>query len=92
MITFTRIKTPEVPAVALDIFSNTPSQQPSLVSQECIPPSAIGRQPPCDPMSDVGVSGGSAALHTHFQETMNVIHPHIPSNSRAASGAPGLLA
>ncbi|GJT89315.1 hypothetical protein Tco_1071032, partial [Tanacetum coccineum] len=37
----TRIKTPEVPAVALDIFSNTPSQQPALVSQECIPPSAI---------------------------------------------------
>ncbi|GJT16480.1 DNA helicase [Tanacetum coccineum] len=83
----TRIKTPEVPAVALDIFSNTPSQQPALVSQECIPPSAIGRQPPCDPMSDVGVSGGSAALHTHFQDTMNVIHPHIPSNSRAALGS-----
>ncbi|GJU50156.1 DNA helicase [Tanacetum coccineum] len=76
-----------VPAVALDIFSNTPSQQPALVSQECIPPSAIGRQPPCDPMSDVVVSGGSAALHTHFQDTMNVIHPHIPSNSRAALGS-----
>ncbi|GJW60836.1 DNA helicase [Tanacetum coccineum] len=61
--------------------------EPAFGVQGVIPPSAIGRQPPCDPMSDVGVSGGSAALHTHFQDTMNVIHPHIPSNSRAASGS-----
>nr|GEU51292.1 hypothetical protein [Tanacetum cinerariifolium] len=76
----TRIKTPEVLVVALDIFSNTPLQQPALVPQEC-------RQPLCEPMSDVGISGGSAAVHTHFQDTMNVHHPHTSSNSRAALGS-----
>ncbi|GKC20096.1 hypothetical protein Tco_1022246, partial [Tanacetum coccineum] len=82
----TRIKSPKVPAVALDICTNTHSQQPALVSQECIPPSAISRQPPYDPISGVGISVGSAAVHRHFQDTMNVHHPHTPSNSRAASG------
>ncbi|GJU81562.1 DNA helicase, partial [Tanacetum coccineum] len=75
----------EVPSCCLCYCTKRISQQPALVSQECIPPSAIGRQPPCDPMSGVGISVGS--VHTHFQDTMNVHHPHTPSNSRAASGS-----
>ncbi|GKA09791.1 hypothetical protein Tco_0689224, partial [Tanacetum coccineum] len=43
------------------------------------------RQPVCDSMSDVGISGSPTAIRIHFKDTMNVHHPYNPSNSRAAS-------
>ncbi|GJU06645.1 DNA helicase [Tanacetum coccineum] len=79
------IYTRKFQAVAFAIVRNAFRSKPALVSQECIPPSAIGRQPPCDPMSGVGISVGS--VHTHFQDTMNVHHPHTLLIVRAASGS-----